>query len=75
MKGFMLENNIPACDPNPIWEDGGVSYTLCTKRYSHWKYKSETELEFLSDTKIQTCDTWNPFIRRFESKKTAIIIA
>ncbi|MBQ3054868.1 MAG: hypothetical protein IJC88_02060 [Oscillospiraceae bacterium] len=74
MKGSLLENNLPACDPNAVWEDGGVSYTLCTKRYSHWKYKSETELEFLSETKIATCDTWNPFIRRFESKKTAIII-
>lgn len=74
MKGSLLQNDLPACDPNAVWEDGAVSYTLCTKRYSHWKYKSETELEYLSETKIAACDTWNPFIRRFDSKKTAIIV-
>ncbi len=74
MKGLLLQNDLPPCDPNAVWKDGGVSYTLCTKRYSHWKYKSETELEFLSETKIATQDAWNPFLRRFDSKKTAIMV-
>ncbi len=55
-------------------ENGAIAYTLLTKRYAHWKYKDETSLEFLSESKIATRDGWNGFVRRFESDKTAIIV-
>jgi len=77
MKQWKLfaDDDLLPIDADAVWEeDGSVQYSLRTKRYSHWKYKSETELEFLSPAKIATVDKWNGFDRRFDSKKTAIIV-
>lgn len=76
MKGIMFADDClqPIPSNSAFRDDGSVTYSLLTKRYSHWKYKDETSLEFLSDTKIAVRDGWNGFHRDFDSRKTAIMV-
>lgn len=55
-------------------EDGSISYTLRTKRYSHWKFKEDGTMDQVSETKINTEDRWYPFDKEFSSKNTAFIV-
>lgn len=73
--GVFSDDDVQPVEPNTVKNaDGSITYTLRTKRYSHWKFKEDGTMDQVSDTKINAEDKWYGFDKEFSSKDTAFIV-
>ena len=70
----LFNYNLPSVEPNIVKSGDVMSYQLMTKRYSHWVLDDKGEMEYISETKIKTNDTWYGLVKEFTNKNTAIIV-